>query len=71
MDDKNNEISKLRQRLALAIKDYAKKAKTSEEDVIIGLYTRYRVESRTELSRDQLEEAIRFYSDRVMYDSNF
>jgi hypothetical protein len=63
MDDKNDEIPKLRQRLALVMSEYAQKTKTSEEDVKTGLYTRYRVESRKELTRDQLEEAIQFYQD--------
>jgi len=67
MDDKNDEIPKLRQRLALVMSEYAQKTKTSEEDVKTGLYTRYRVESRKELTRDQLEEAIQFYQDWVWY----
>jgi len=67
MDDKNDEIPKLRQRLALVMSEYAWKTKTSEEDVKNGLYTRYRVKSRTELNRDQLEGAIQFYQDGVWY----
>ena len=71
LKDKNDEIPKLRQRLALVMSEYAQKTKTSEEANKKLLYIRYRVESRTELTREQLEEAIRFYSDGVMYDSNF
>lgn len=71
MDDKNDEIPKLRQRLALTMSEYAQKTKTSEETNKKLLYIRYNVSSRTELSREQLEEAIRFYSDGIMYDTNF
>ncbi len=71
MDDKNDEIPKLRQRLAMIMSEYSQKTKTSEEANKKLLYTRYNVQSRTELTRNQLEEAIRFYSDWIFYDSNF
>ena len=63
MDDKNDEIPKLRQRLALVMNEWSQKSKTPIESHINSLYARYNVNSRTELTREQLEEAIRFYSD--------
>ena len=68
LQEKNDEIPKLRQRLALIIKEYSQKTKTSEETIKKMLYKRYNVFSRTELSREQLEEAIRFYLDWLRYD---
>lgn len=69
MDDKNDEIPRLRQRLALTMNEYTRKTKTSEESNKKLLYIRYNVTSRTELTREQLEEAIRFYSDWIIYDN--
>jgi cell shape-determining protein MreC len=68
LQEKNDEIQRLRQRLALVMKEYTQKTKTSEESNKKLLYLRYNVTSRTELTREQLEEAIRFYSDWIMYD---
>jgi len=67
LKDKNDEIPKLRQRLALVMSEYSQKTKTSEEDVKNGLYTRFNIKSRVELTRSQLEEAIQFYQDGVWY----
>jgi RNase P/RNase MRP subunit POP5 len=50
------------------MKEYSQKTKTLEETNKKLLYIRYNVTSRTELTREQLEEAIRFYSDGIMYD---
>ena len=68
LEEKNDEIPKLRQRLSLVMKEYSQKTKTLEETNKKLLYIRYNVTSRTELTREQLEEAIRFYSDGIMYD---
>ena len=68
MDDKNDEIPKLRQRLALVMSEYAEKWNYSLEELKMSLYTRCGVKSRTELNREQLEENIRFYSDWILYD---
>ena len=68
LQDKNDEILRLRQRLALVMSEYALKVFTSWESLKNSLYTRYNVTSRTELTREQLEEAIRFYSDWLRYD---
>lgn len=71
LEEKNDEIPKLRQRLWLVMKEYSSKTKTLEETNKKLLYIRYNVTSRTELTREQLEEAIRFYSDWILYDNNF
>jgi len=68
LEEKNDEIPKLRQRLALVMKDYAKKIKIPDEDIEKWLYNRYNIKSRSELTREQLEECIRFYQDWLMYD---
>lgn len=68
IDDKNDEIPKLRQRLAMVMTEYSRKTKTPPDEWKNALYARYRVSSRSDLSREQLEEAIRFYSDGIMYD---
>lgn len=66
--EKNDEIPKLRQRLALIMKEYAHKMWDSSESIENLLYFRYTVKSRTELTREQLEECIRFYQDWLLYD---
>ncbi len=66
--EKNDEIPKLRQRLALIMKEYAHKMWDSSESIENLLYFRYTVKSRTELTREQLEESIRFYHDWLLYD---
>jgi len=71
LEEKNDEIPKLRQRLAMVMEEYAQKTKFSIVSVKENLYIRYGIESRTELTREQLEEAIRFYSDWILYDTNF
>lgn len=65
----NDEIPKLRQRLAMVIQDYSNKTKTTEERNIGSIYLRYGVDSRTQLTREQLEECIRFYQDWILYDN--
>ena len=67
MDDKNDEIPKLRQRLALVMSEYAEKWNYSLEELKMSLYIRYNVKSRKELSREQLEECVRFYQDGIYY----
>lgn len=67
--EKNDEIPKLRQRLAMVIQDYSNKTKTTEERNIGSIYLRYGVDSRTQLTREQLEECIRFYQDWILYDN--
>lgn len=66
--EKNDEIPRLRQRLALVMSDYSSKTKKDDDVIVTSLYRRYNVKSRTELTREQLEESIRFYSDGIMYD---
>lgn len=68
LQEETNELPKLRQRLALIMKDYAKKTNFSIESVWESLNIRYWISSRTELTREQLEECIRFYQDWILYD---
>lgn len=68
MDDKNDELNKLRQRLALVMKEYSQKVKEPIEPLKNAVYSRYKVSSRSELTREQLEECIRFYQDWILYD---
>lgn len=69
LDEKNDEIPRLRQRLSLVMQEYSLKVKIGDELAKNDLYARYRVHSRTELTREQLEEAIRFYQDWILYDN--
>ena len=66
--EKDDEIPKLRQRLWLVMDEYSQKTKTPLESLKNSLYLRYKVTSRKELSREQLEEAIRFYQDGLTYE---
>ncbi len=69
LKEETNELPKLRQRLAMVMSEYAQKTKTLEETNKKLLYIRYNIKSRTELTREQLEEAIRFYTDWILYDN--
>lgn len=68
LESKDNEIPKLRQRLALTMGEYAQKAKKPLESIENALYTRYNVKSRTELTRQQLEECIEGYTAWLRYE---
>lgn len=68
LKEETNELPKLRQRLAMVIKEYAQKQNTFDEAIVQSIYVRYNVNSRTALTRDQLEECIRFYQDGILYD---
>lgn len=68
LEEKDTEIPKLRQRLAMVMEEYSKKSKEPLESLINSLYARYKVKSRSELDRGQLEESIRFYQDGILYD---
>lgn len=68
LQEETNELPKLRQRLALIMKDYAKKTNWNETQIEESLYKKYQIKSRTELTREQLEECIRFYQDGILYD---
>lgn len=63
-----NELPKIRQRLDLIMKEYCKKTNFSIESTKECLYIKYWIKSRTELTREQLEECIRFYQDWILYD---
>lgn len=67
-EEKDTEIPKLRQRLALTMSEYAQKAKKPLESIKNALYTRYNVKSRTELTRQQLEECIEGYTAWLRYE---
>jgi len=47
----------------MVMQEYSLKVKIEDELAKNNLYARYNVHSRTELTREQLEEAIRFYQD--------
>ena len=68
LEEKDTEIPKLRQRLAMVMEEYSKKSKEPLESLKNSLYARYKVNSRSELDRGQLEESIRFYQDGILYD---
>lgn len=68
LKEETNEIPKLRQRLAMVMQEYSLKVKIGDELAKNNLYARYNVHSRTELTREQLEEAIRFYQDWLLYE---
>ena len=68
LKEDTNELPKLRQRLAMVMKEYAKKWNVEEDWVIECLYNKYHIKSRSELTREQLEECIRFYQDWILYD---
>lgn len=68
LQEETNELPKLRQRLALIMQDYAKKTNFSIESIKECLYIKYWIKSRTELTREQIEECIRFYQDWILYD---
>jgi len=68
LKEETNEIPKLRQRLAMVMQEYSLKVKIEDELAKNNLYARYNVHSRTELTREQLEEAIRFYQDWLLYE---
>ena len=68
LQEKNDEIPKLRQRLALVMSEYAEKWNYSVEELKMSLYLRYNVKSRTELTRDKLEESIKFYLDWLRFE---
>ena len=68
LEEKDTEIPKLRQRLAMVMEEYSKKSKEPLESLKNSLYSRYKVKSRSELDRGQLEESIRFYQDGILYD---
>lgn len=68
LQEETNELPKLRQRLSLVMKDYAKVANTNEWQLKESLYKKYNITSRSELTREQLEECIRFYQDWILYD---
>lgn len=61
-------LPKLRQRLALVMGEYASKANTHIESLKKSLYTRYSKTSRSDFTREELEESIRFYQDWILYD---
>ena len=69
LKEETNELPKLRQRLDLIMKEYCKKTNFSIESTKECLYIKYWIKSRTELTREQLEECIRFYQDWVLYDN--
>lgn len=68
LEPKDNEIPKLRQRLALVMNEYAQKTKKPRESIENAIYTRYNVKSRTELTRQQLEECIEGYVAWLRYE---
>ena len=68
MEEKDTEIPKLRQRLALVMDEYAQKVKKPLESIENALYTRYNVKSRTELTRQELEECIEWYVAGLRYE---
>lgn len=61
-------LPKLRQRLAMVMSEYSQKVKEPLEPLKNALYSRYKVSSRSELTREQMEECIRFYQDWILYD---
>lgn len=69
LKEETNELPRLRQRLALIMSEYAQKTKTPLESTENSLYSRYNIKSRTDLTREQLEECIRFYKDGILYDN--
>lgn len=68
LKEETNELPKLRQRLAMVMREYKNKSNIDEDKLKESLYTKYNIKSRSELTRDQLEECIRFYQDWIMYD---
>lgn len=68
LEEKDNELPKLRQVLWLTMKEYSQKTKKPIESLENDVYTRYKVTSRTELTRWELEEAIKYYRDWILYD---
>ncbi len=68
LEEKDTEIPKLRQRLALTMSEYAQKTNKPLESIENALYTRYNVKSRTELTRQQLEECIEGYIAGLRYE---
>lgn len=68
LEEKDNELPKLRQVLALTMKEYSQKTKKPLESLENDVYTRYKVTSRTELTRWELEEVIKYYRDWILYD---
>lgn len=62
----NEELKKLRQKLALEIKTYSNKFHKKEEDIINELYIKYWVKSRSELMESELEEEIESFKTANM-----
>ena len=69
LKEETNELPKLRQRLAMVMQEYKNKSNIDENKLKESLYTKYNIKSRSELTRDQLEECIRFYQDGILYDN--
>jgi len=56
---------KLRQRLALVVKEYSEISNISEEWVVNGIYKRFNITSRTGLTEKQLKEEIDFFQNGI------
>lgn len=61
-------ISKLRQVLALTMQEYCRKTRSAPNFTLDKLYEKYNVTSRADLTEIQLEEAIASYRAWIKYD---
>lgn len=61
-------LSRLRQTLALTMQEYCRKTRSAPNFILDKLYEKYWVSSRSELTEDQLEEAIASYQAWIKYD---
>ena len=65
---------KLRKRLALVTKNYSEIANISENTVVEWIYKKFNIESRKELTEEQLRQEIDFFQsgiDEIKYPNNF
>lgn len=60
---------KLRQRLAILLKDYCEKNFIKEEDELKKLYSKYWIETRKDLTETQLNEIIEMYQLWLFYNN--